>query len=105
MTVRTTSSSFKPVGLVIDLVVSALAWTHAGEDGTPHESTSDLLVRVRQVMSICETQVRLRRASTSGLEGCSVVQCRGMTRHSLERGCGWEGAVHAEAGPRQLDLN
>ncbi|KAF5836515.1 hypothetical protein DUNSADRAFT_5846 [Dunaliella salina] len=29
-----------------------------GEDGTPHESLQDVLVRVRQVMSICETQYR-----------------------------------------------
>jgi len=29
-----------------------------GSDGTPHESVADVLVRGRQVLSICETQYR-----------------------------------------------
>ena len=34
----------------------------AGTDGTPNESMQDVLVRVRQLMSITETQVRPRGA-------------------------------------------
>ena len=45
-------------GSILSALHAAAEWRPPrGTDGTPNESVSDVLVRVRQVMSITETQV------------------------------------------------